>query len=89
MNQLQRAVQRREAIRQAAIARVGWGTSPQGYSIDPHRHWEQRGCDTSERNKAAIEITTKIIEAYERVMDAPYIYGENHDHLGHPDPHPA
>jgi hypothetical protein len=74
VNALQRAVQRREAIRQAAIIKVGWGRDARDYKLTPEEHWGYRGGDDANCNRAAIAITTEIIEAYERVMTAPYIH---------------
>jgi hypothetical protein len=75
MNKLQRAVQRREAIRQAAIVKRGWGRSHGGNKLSPEKNWQHFGGDDSYANRACIESTTEIIEAYERVMAAPYIFG--------------
>lgn len=76
MNSLQRAVQRREAIRQAAIVRRSWGRDSRDNKLPPEENWEYFGGDDSDANRACIELVTEEIEAYERVMAAPYIHGE-------------
>lgn len=75
MNKLQRAVQRREAIRQAAIVERGWGRDEGDNKLSPEENWEHFGGDDSSANRACIEIVTEKIEAYERVMAAPYVHG--------------
>jgi hypothetical protein len=61
---------RREAIKAAAVVGTGWGRDPAtDNKLSPEEHWAYREKHyPPTANQAAIEITTEIIEAYEKVM---------------------
>jgi hypothetical protein len=67
-SRLRQSLRRQKAIKAAAVQYHGWGRNGGGYPINPEEHWE---ASTEDQRKACIELTTPVIEAYERVMNAP------------------
>jgi hypothetical protein len=65
-NRLVRSLLRKRAIEAAAIQYHGWGRDRRtDNKLSPEAHWE---ASTKDQRRACIELTTPIIEAYERVM---------------------
>jgi hypothetical protein len=62
---LRRSLRRQRAIEAAAVQYHGWGRDRGDNKLPPEEHWEH---STEDQRRAAISLTTPIIEAYERVM---------------------
>jgi hypothetical protein len=65
-SRLHRSLRRQRAIEAAAVAYHGWGRTRGDNKLTPQEHWD---ASTPDQRAAVIELTTPIIEAYERVME--------------------